>query len=514
METPFAIKLSTNYIPLSHEIELIHQAIAGPLDAISQLNEKIVRLQTTVDGLSRERDELFKFVQAHRALLSGARRLPSELLQEIFLYCLPTDRNAVMSSDEAPVLLGRVCKLWKDISLSTPQLWSSLHVPTPASSFLTKHGREKLLQRERTVSAWLELSGSCPLSISFSSEYGTIEREDEEAFAATHLLWTIMNFSKRWKNVDFHMPLTIYEDCLSTLTEGDVPLLEQISFRPVLAHYLRTAVNWHPAPLFLVPSLRRVTLFSVDYRSDVFTLRWECLTHLSLIESGWGGLGVPPLLALDILRRCSNLIVCEMHLYSPNLISGPSLTLPSLRSLEITGGASPQFFEMLLLPAIQHFKYLAVPRLPSHAPTPRTLFKSIIMPGLERLELGMTTLDRDELVSECLPLLPSLKRFALTEIQPLAWELERPLQTLDNDFITLLTPSADSGDCLCPGLEEIVFEQCTAITDDAICPFLTAKTRFESPHQQIARLKHAKFSFRCRRVIDVIPDDSLGFEVT
>jgi hypothetical protein len=181
METPFADKLHTNYIPLRHEMEQIHQVIAGPLDAISQLNEEIARLQAMVDDLSRQRDELSKFVENHRALLSGARRLPPELLQHIFLYCLPTDRNAVMSSDEGPILLGRICKLWRDISLSTPQLWTSLHVPTPDPSFLAKHGHEKLLQRERAVNTWLELSGSCPLSISFSSECGTIDQEGEEA---------------------------------------------------------------------------------------------------------------------------------------------------------------------------------------------------------------------------------------------------------------------------------------------------------------------------------------------
>jgi hypothetical protein len=218
-------------------------------------------------------------------------------------------------------------------------------------------------------------------------------------------------------------------------------------------------------------------------------------------------LGVPLLMALDILRWCPNLIVCEMKLYSLNIVTEPSVTLPFLCSLEITGGTGVvQFLELLLLPGIQHLKYIANPSI-QFPPSSGVPFKSIIMqahtPGIESLELEMATLSRDELVLECLPLLPSLKRLALIERQYLAWGR---LPTLDNDLITRLTPSADSGDCLCPGLEEIVLEQCTAITDDVICPFLTARTRFESPHQAATRLKHAKFSFARHRVVDVIPD--------
>ncbi|KAJ7022093.1 hypothetical protein C8F04DRAFT_245444 [Mycena alexandri] len=42
----------------------------------------------------------------------------------------PTHRNRVMSAVEAPVLLGRICRSWR--SLTTPRLWSRLHVVEPS----------------------------------------------------------------------------------------------------------------------------------------------------------------------------------------------------------------------------------------------------------------------------------------------------------------------------------------------------------------------------------------------
>jgi hypothetical protein len=37
------------------------------------------------------------YVDTHKALISPARRLPLDIIEEIFVACLPTHRNCVMS---------------------------------------------------------------------------------------------------------------------------------------------------------------------------------------------------------------------------------------------------------------------------------------------------------------------------------------------------------------------------------------------------------------------------------
>ncbi|KAF8177075.1 hypothetical protein K438DRAFT_1522243, partial [Mycena galopus ATCC 62051] len=54
--------------------------------------------------------------------------LPPDIIQEIFIACLPTHRNCAVSATEAPALLGRIRGAWRAISLSTPQLWARLRV--------------------------------------------------------------------------------------------------------------------------------------------------------------------------------------------------------------------------------------------------------------------------------------------------------------------------------------------------------------------------------------------------
>ncbi|KAJ7892597.1 hypothetical protein B0H13DRAFT_1478966, partial [Mycena leptocephala] len=108
--------------------------------------------------VSAQRDHLKDYVDSHEALLSPARQLPHDVVQEIFLTCLPSHRNAVMSPSEAPLLLGPVCYGWRAIVLSTPILWSSLHIHLNFVLYSP--------QRISAVAEWLARAGACPLSLS------------------------------------------------------------------------------------------------------------------------------------------------------------------------------------------------------------------------------------------------------------------------------------------------------------------------------------------------------------
>jgi hypothetical protein len=228
----------------------------------------------------------------------------------------------------------------------------------------------------------------------------------------------------------------------------------------------------------------------------------------------WNGGAVVPAKALDILDRCSNLIFCAMKIESNTWISSSPITatLPSLRSLDIQEAQSidiglTEFFDALALPGLQHFSYAR--QLSNfngvNYPVPKLPFKSLIMqphtPGIDSLELRLKYISKDGLVSNCLAHLPSLKRLNLFGATP-TWDDPDGLGTgmSDDDLITLLTPSSDSGNYVCPGLEEIRFEN-AVITDDILCTFLTKRT-CSSP--EVVRLKHAKFSLLHPQVGDVM----------
>ncbi|KAG2090575.1 hypothetical protein BD769DRAFT_413506 [Suillus cothurnatus] len=55
-------------------------------------------------------------------------RLPSEILSEIFLYCLPKDKHLTYTSRQAPMLLTRICRQWREVAVGLPMLWCRLRL--------------------------------------------------------------------------------------------------------------------------------------------------------------------------------------------------------------------------------------------------------------------------------------------------------------------------------------------------------------------------------------------------
>ena len=507
LQSPFADRLHTNYTPLDPEVEQIHRVISGSLADISRVDEKISHLQSMIDELSREREVLSSFVDAHRALLSGIRRLPSELLQEIFTYCVPDDRrydpDALINCAKAPILLGRVCSSWRRTVISTPHLWSSLYISIFEDMFVEgcNHNMSRLQQRVAALHHWLELSGSCPLYISFSCTSSDMEEVEQGMhLAAMSLFQVLVPSSQRWEVIDLSLPLSLFVTFFATFTE-DVPLLGCISLTPIEPGFVAT---WYSAPIFRAPSLRSLSLSYLDI--SLLVVNWNHLIHLDL-----QGYFTQPLLttskALEILTRCTSLIFCRMTwVHGVDAAPASTISLPFLRSLDITEGLSRTsdltgFFDVLKVPGLRNFRYSERHR-DVFASEPGISCKSILSqphsPGIESIELPLMFLSR---VAEYLALLPFLKRLSIRN-DAIIYE-EAPGHRLDDcDLLTLLTPSSDSGKCLCPRLEEIEFTGCIAITDAVLCSFVTSRTS----HHEVTRLKQGKFSFLRPKTHDILPE--------
>ncbi|KAF8217122.1 hypothetical protein K438DRAFT_1798327 [Mycena galopus ATCC 62051] len=82
--------------------------------------------------------------------------VPVELTSEIFLHCLPAV-YARPSTKLAPLLLGQICRTWRDIAYADPRLWASLTI--------TSWGGVGL---QRLVQDWFRRAGSVPLSLSLT----------------------------------------------------------------------------------------------------------------------------------------------------------------------------------------------------------------------------------------------------------------------------------------------------------------------------------------------------------
>lgn len=123
----------------------------------------LAKLLTNVDDEKHEdTQKLGSPKQAKAAPLSTfpINHLPPEILAEVFWNCLPeTMPQYAISSRKAPLLLCRVCSLWRKLALVTPTLWTTLAIVIRKLSM-------DLLVGGQVINTWLERSGTLPLELS------------------------------------------------------------------------------------------------------------------------------------------------------------------------------------------------------------------------------------------------------------------------------------------------------------------------------------------------------------
>ncbi|KAJ7460090.1 hypothetical protein B0H11DRAFT_167410 [Mycena galericulata] len=130
--------------------------------AEASLAQIVAEAQAAIDDLLREKQLVQETIAQTQAYLSPIRRLPGELLRELFLWCFEGHPCCAW-------VLSAVCANWRRQALSIPRIWSKIRLFTNQSS------------SPDTIRLWLERSGpTVPLDIEIylrvvqSSETGPV----------------------------------------------------------------------------------------------------------------------------------------------------------------------------------------------------------------------------------------------------------------------------------------------------------------------------------------------------
>jgi hypothetical protein len=151
-----------------------------------ETNSSISRLEAQINDLQLRRHALCNHRQMLATLLSPVRRLPPELLGEIFHHCLPQDYQE-KGAHNAVMLPSHVCKHWRDVALSIPILWTNivLHVTN-----------ETFKSQTALVTTWFSRSGVSPLSF-------TLEGREN----VRPILAFLLQYCNRWQYINLSVPL-------------------------------------------------------------------------------------------------------------------------------------------------------------------------------------------------------------------------------------------------------------------------------------------------------------------
>ncbi|KZP08113.1 hypothetical protein FIBSPDRAFT_761921, partial [Athelia psychrophila] len=116
LQSPIAELLDTFVVPSPAECTLVHERILQLSLDMSKLDNEIGRVEKILEGLRHNRVALQKLSDRHQNILHPTRRLPVEILGEIFVQV----QVALGSRSIAPT---RVCRHWRAVAIATSQLW-------------------------------------------------------------------------------------------------------------------------------------------------------------------------------------------------------------------------------------------------------------------------------------------------------------------------------------------------------------------------------------------------------
>ncbi|KAJ7620488.1 hypothetical protein DFH06DRAFT_1360232 [Mycena polygramma] len=96
--------------------------------ALERLNEEISRLQERLKQLKLQRLQLERHRSQHKAIVSPFRRMPPEVLGEIFVWTLPATQDSPQRerfrTQQSPWVLTHISHRWRVVAIATPSLWS------------------------------------------------------------------------------------------------------------------------------------------------------------------------------------------------------------------------------------------------------------------------------------------------------------------------------------------------------------------------------------------------------
>ena len=314
--------LATNYLPSVEEANAIKSRNMKRGKLIRGINDEIATLRA-------RRRRLIAASTIGKATIAPIRKIPVEVLEEIFFQCIPPFDSKLVETEEYHLypqdvskLLGNVCKEWGTIINDSPRLWSSIFISREPSA-------------AEDVCQLLTKSKSHPLDIVIeSNELGP----DQKMPVSTDVIAMLRRELWRIRT------LRAYMDLESELFPPGFSL-----HAPLMRSFAHSSWKYDPqADMDLsgayCPQLRSVSLMDSDSIIRVFTANpMQSVRHL-LLNVGTNGA-----LYLRFLNSLSHLV--SLHWYTSSDEEEPleaplTVTLQCLKSLHVDASKST----MQLLP--------------------------------------------------------------------------------------------------------------------------------------------------------------------
>ncbi|PPQ92280.1 hypothetical protein CVT25_008589 [Psilocybe cyanescens] len=251
----------------------------------AQLDVQISKAHERLSNLVQKRQDMKKRLNDCHDLLTN--RLPPELISRIFIVVdaeLMKEWRLYRIFSPA-LLLGSICKRWRDIAFETPQLWTTVNIQP------WKH-----VNKLDITKAWLRRSRSLPLTVTIHGGEPYVLGNSAAPSTLKPLFDVLRLQSSRWKQIAFdqHMPWYILHGLFHEVE--DIPPLEALH-----AYIMRNNLD----PIRTSQPLRPKEFYVGNVSIRKMSLEWNNLTTLNLCTISIDEL-------VQIIRHGTKLTFCDV----------------------------------------------------------------------------------------------------------------------------------------------------------------------------------------------------------
>ncbi len=191
---PRQLQARSDYVPSASDVHQIKESLCAIEQEVQRYDDELFRLYTLVAQRESEQRELKLNAEKCRSILAPVRRLPNEMLSEIFAQCCKQsdeDVNCISETQTLSVMsISLVCSRWRSLAVSTKSLWAVFSInPTAVSTFTLQ-----------CLQMYITRSGDVPLTIQVPHIY-----EDVSATAlagASGFYDVLLDTAPKWRKMD------------------------------------------------------------------------------------------------------------------------------------------------------------------------------------------------------------------------------------------------------------------------------------------------------------------------
>ncbi|KAF8145768.1 hypothetical protein K438DRAFT_1735266 [Mycena galopus ATCC 62051] len=422
----------------------------------------VARYDIEIKRLEAERNALQRYCDECRSVYAPVRRLPPEILAEIFSLC----------SSPTPILYCDVCFSWYNTVMATPCLWANIEVDLEDTNFT-------LLARS------LDRSARCLLAIHLN----VVEGEIQPVFEL------LGGCADRWRIADLY----IGDDACPFLlhVRGNLPRLERLGLGGGGTPGIDT--------FEMAPNLTHVTLCHGD--GPLPKLPWTQLREVTYYSSDPSYISNKVMVDhLGSMSRCSS--QCEFNLYDFN-VSDFTLPISALASVRVQSDipvlrlallddesdehsrqALGEILRVLTLPCLQVLHFHSSNLRPLFWPRDDFLalsLRSSFHNTLTKLFLYDMVIAQNELV-RCLSEMKSLRELFIQDV-PGDTGSNRPDHILITDSLFRRIAWQPDSSCLAPHMHHFSFGALFLFEDNTFMEFVDSRLASGATHDAPFRIE-------------------------